>query len=100
MSDIKFVDGLMVKDKHEKAPDFVKCHISIKRKELIAWLSSESDEWINLDVKRSKGGKLYAEVNTWKPENRQEPAPASGEPAGGFDDDDIPFSNYQYRTIA
>lgn len=30
-SDIEFVDGLIVKAPHERAPDFVKASISIKR---------------------------------------------------------------------
>ena len=34
MSDTpEFVDGLIVKAPHERAPDFVKCQISIKRKD-------------------------------------------------------------------
>lgn len=85
MSDTEFVDGLIMKDRHEKAPDFVKCHISIKRKELIAWLHNKPDEWINLDVRRSKAGKLYAEVNNWKPEQKTSPASNSD-----FTDDDLP----------
>ena len=62
-----FVDGLMAKKPNEKAPDFVKCALSIKREDLIAWLTSQTDEWINVQVKESKGGKWYAEVDTWKP---------------------------------
>tara|TARA_R100000935_G_scaffold15147_1_gene30144 strand:- start:2097 stop:2303 length:207 start_codon:yes stop_codon:yes gene_type:complete len=62
-----FVDGLMAKKPNEKAPDFVKCALSIKREDLIAWLTGQTDEWINVQVKESKGGKWYAEVDTWKP---------------------------------
>ena len=64
-----FVDGLMAKKPNEKAPDFVKCAISIKRADLITWLTGQTDEWINVQVKESKGGKWYAEVDTWKPRN-------------------------------
>ena len=66
MADRQFVDGLIVKPPHERAPDFVKAAISIKREELIAWLGSQSGDWINLDVKESKQGKWYAEVNDYK----------------------------------
>ena len=45
-----FVDGLMAKKPNEKAPDFVKCAISIKRADLITWLTGQT-----------------AEVDTWKP---------------------------------
>ena len=36
-----FVNGLMAKKPNEKAPDFVKCNLSIKRVELISWLSEK-----------------------------------------------------------
>ena len=62
-----FVNGLMAKKPNEKAPDWVKCNLSIKREELAAWLTSQTDEWINVQVWESKGGKWYAEVDTWKP---------------------------------
>ncbi len=93
MSDIKFVDGLIVKAPHEKAPDFVKAAISIKRSELISWLSTQTDDWINLDVKESKAGKWYAAVNDFKPSKQdvtaQQSQPQSA-PANDFDQD-IPF---------
>ena len=69
MVDKVFVDGLMAKKPNEKAPEWVKCKISIKREELAAWLTGQSDEWINVQVCESKGGKWYAEVDTWKPTN-------------------------------
>ena len=62
-----FVDGLMAKKPNETAPDFVKCALSIKRTDLIAWLTGQKEDWINVQVKESKGGKWYAEVDTWKP---------------------------------
>jgi len=98
--DIKFVDGLIVKAPHEKAPDFVKCAISIKRSELISWLTLQEGDWINLDVKESRAGKWYAAVNDFKPESRQDvtaaqqPAQTQGQPKEGPDNDfsdDIPF---------
>jgi len=85
MSDKQFVDGLMIKHPHEKAPDFVKFKISIRRKELGNWLRARDDEWINIDVKESKGGNLYAEVDTWKPQQQAESAPKED-----FSDD-LPF---------
>lgn len=69
----EFVDGLIVKPPHEKAPDFVKCSISIKRKDLGNWLRGKSDDWINLDVKVAKSGKWYAEINNWKPKQDSKP---------------------------
>jgi len=91
MSEKEFVDGLIVKSPREGAPDFVKMAISIKRKDLGNWLRSKDDEWINIDVKESKGGKWYAEVNTWKPEQQSATQSTPATPHQDFPDDDIPF---------
>ena len=95
MSEKEFVNGLIVKAPHENAPDFVKCKISIKRKDLGNWLREKSEDWINVDVKVSQEGKWYAEVDTWKP-NPDAATPAKEAAAGGNGsvnefDDDIPF---------
>ena len=68
MSDIEFIEGLIVKAPNPKAPEFVKASISIKREALIAWLQSREGEWINGDIKVSNGGKWYCAVNQWKPD--------------------------------
>jgi hypothetical protein len=84
MSDIKFID--------DRAPDFVKAKLSIKRQELIAWLEGQDGDWINADIKVSRGGKWYVAVDDWKPERQQEPERRgpSVEPPADFDSD-IPF---------
>ncbi len=102
MSDKEFVDGLLVKAPNEKAPDFVKCSISIKRKDLGNWLRARDEEWINIDVKVAKSGKWYAEVNNWKPKKSQDSPQqtttsnvtavvASSANVTNEFDDDIPF---------
>jgi hypothetical protein len=93
--EIEFVDGLIVKAPHEKAPDFVKACISIKVEDLGKWLREKykaGNEWVNIDVNESKGGKWYAKVSTFKPKEKEAAVPEK--PAGKFDDmaDDIPFS--------
>lgn len=65
--DKEFVDGLIVKTPNEKAPQWVKANISIKREELIDWLQKKQGDWINLQMKESKNGGLYVEVDNWKP---------------------------------
>lgn len=92
MSDIEFVDGLIVKAPHAKAPEFVKGSISIKRKDLGNWLRGKDDEWINLVIKESKGGKWYAAVDTWKPKQPKD-YPTEQAAGGGFNDD-IPFDQH------
>ena len=93
--DIEFVEGLIVKAPKDGAPDFVKMSISIKRADLGNWLRAKDDDWINIDVKESKGGKWYCAVNTWKPEGGQptQSAPKQGQ-QNQVDpnfDDEIPF---------
>ncbi len=88
--EIEFPKGFIVKAPRDNAPDFVKASISIKREELIEWLSSKEGDWINLDVKEAKSGHWYASVNTFKPK-QQETKPGANVPAADYDSDDIPF---------
>jgi hypothetical protein len=66
------IKGLFAKDKHEKAPDFVKCDISIKRLDLLEFLTTRNEEWINCQLLRSKDGKLYIAENDYKPEKKKD----------------------------
>jgi len=87
-NNLEFPDGLIYKLPREGAPDFVKGSLSLKRADLVKWLSGKSDEWINLDLKVGKSGKAYAAINTWKPDN------ASAVPTVQVDTsakDDLPF---------
>jgi hypothetical protein len=86
--EIEFPNGLIVKAPRDGAPDFVKAAISIKIADLTAWLAEREGEWVNLDVKESKGGRWYASVNTYKP--KQETKPGANVPAGEYDDT-MPF---------
>ena len=99
----EFVSGLIVKAPHENAPDYVKAKLSIKREELIGWLQTRNEEWVNADVKVSQSGKWYAAVDNWKPNGsssgprggapaRERPAKATDAAADDFvDDERIPF---------
>ena len=69
MAEKQFVNGIRFKEVNENVPDWIKMKFSINRLQLLEWLQNESDEWIEIDVKESKAGKLYCEVNTWKPDN-------------------------------
>jgi hypothetical protein len=102
--EIEFVNGLIVKKPHEKAPDFVKASISIKVADLGMWLREKhkaGEEWVNVDVKESRGGKWYAAVSTFKPKEKQEQQKKGG---NSFADmpDDIPFQDpykFTWRTV-
>ena len=89
-NNLEFPDGLIFKLPRENAPDFVKGSISIKRAELVKWLSGKSDEWINLDLKVGQSGKSYASVNTWKPDNAST-VPIVNVSAKTDPADDLPF---------
>lgn len=98
--DNKFIPGLFVKAPHERAPDFIKASLSIKVKDLGNFLrekNSAGEEWVNIDVKESMGGKWYAAINDFKPEKQeqrqeqQRPQQPSDTAAPEDFDDDIPF---------
>lgn len=89
--EIEFVNGLLVKAPNPKAPDYVKAQIAIKVEDLGVWLRAKhkaGEQWVNIDVKESKGGKWYAAVSNFKPTKQ-----AKGSPADKFNDmaDDVPF---------
>jgi len=65
----KYPKGLFAKKPHEKAPQFIKGKLSIKRDEFINWLQTQDTEWVNFDVKEGQDGKYYVQVDTWKPNN-------------------------------
>lgn len=91
--DIEFVDGLIVKAPHPQAPSFVKASISIKVEDLGKWLREKykaGNEWVNIDVKESKGGKWYAALSTFKPKAKEEAKPARTGFAADMPDD-IPW---------
>lgn len=75
MSDQKekvFAEGFMFKRK-DTAPEFVIGSQSIKVDEAIAFLQlHQKNGWVNLDLKKSKGGKYYYELDTWEPKQKEE----------------------------
>lgn len=80
--EIEFVDGLIAKAPHPKAPDFVKAQLAIKVEDLGKWLREKykaGEEWVNIDVRAAKSGKWYAAVSNFKPKKN------------GGEDSEIPF---------
>lgn len=93
-NDLEFVDGLIVKAPHEKAPDFVKATISIKVADLGVWLREKhkaGEEWVNIDVKEAKSGKWYAAVSTYKKDAAPKDSRAAPQREPAKDDSDSPF---------
>ncbi len=67
MNGKEFPKGIYIKKPHEKAPDFVLGKLSIKVADAISYLKTKQGEWLNLDMKQSKDGKWYLEVDNWIP---------------------------------
>ena len=94
--DIQFVNGLSVKVRNEKAPNYVLANGSINCEQMAEWLQGKTG-WINWQAKLSKAGKPYVAVDTWKPSGNREPAqrqeskPAQHADVGGFIGSEIPF---------
>lgn len=86
-----FVKGLFVKAPRDNAPDFVKGSIVIKVDDLRSYLNEFCEDWINLDIKVSREGKWYCQINDWKPKGSDKPQSRTLDT--GYDDfsDDIPF---------
>ena len=63
-----FADGLFFKERNPKAPSFIKGQISVSVDKFVDFLSKvEHDRgWVNFDMKESKGGKIYFELNMYK----------------------------------
>ena len=76
------VQGMYAK-RNEKAPDFVICGLSIKVSEFAKFVKEHAkDDFLNIDILRSKEGKPYAVKNTFEPK-KQEQAQVK--------DDNMPF---------
>lgn len=67
-----FPQGIIFKKPREVAPDFIKGRLSVLKNEFIAYLQGldATDDWANFDLKLSKGGNLYLDLNDFKPEPR------------------------------
>jgi len=97
MADTVFIKGMIVKKPSEKAPDFIKANISFKVDEIVQFLQEHAKNgWVNVQVKESKGGKYYAQVDTWErktteAEDREYDRKADAEGSEEITPDDIPY---------
>ena len=95
MADITFVDGLIPK-RNDNAPDYAICKLAIKKSELIPFLEQQSGDWVNVEVMRSKAGKLYTKIDTFEPDQEEVAkqgianAHEAAQPSEEFEDD-LPF---------
>ncbi len=88
-----FADGMRFERPGEKVPEWIKGKISINAPKFIEFLQKYQNEkgWLNLDLKESKQGTLYVELNTYKPGQTQTKSqPNNGEITEG-DDNLVPY---------
>lgn len=73
MADKTFAEGIYFQ-KREKAPEWIVGSLSFKVPEAIAFLEKHRNNggYVNIDIKESKGGKYYCELNTYTPGNKSE----------------------------
>jgi hypothetical protein len=98
MSEPIFVNGLIFKDPHENAPEFVKGRLSIQVNDFMDFISKhQSNGWVNITMKRAKSGKMYFELDTWKPQNQtQQPPIVAQTPVTSPTVDDVSIENIPY----
>ena len=86
-------DGIRCFPKHDNAPDFVIASMVITPNDLITWLKANESllteyngkKQIRLQVLKSKDGKPYCAVDTYKAE------PKASNQSGDKDDQKLPF---------
>ena len=96
-----FIAGMIVKRPPDAAPDFIKLNVSWKLSEFMEFAKAHHrDGWLNAQLKVSKAGNMYMELDTFTPTKKeeydfgmQEAKQAAAPPADDFslDDDPIPF---------
>jgi len=63
----QFLNGLYVNQSPPNL-DWLVCKIGIDVPQLLSTLQNSNEDRINLDLKRKDDGSVYAEINTWKPD--------------------------------
>lgn len=73
----QFPAGIYFDRPRENAPEFVKGRISLQKDQLTEYMAKHANEkgYVNLDLLKSKEGKLYLKLNDWNPEEKKEETP-------------------------
>jgi hypothetical protein len=74
MTDKIFADGLFFKKPSEKAPSFIIGNLSVNVEKFTKFIQEQQTErgWVNLDIKESRNGTIYVELNTYKREEKSD----------------------------
>jgi hypothetical protein len=71
--EIIFPDGFIVK-RNPNAPEWVIANVSIKVDEFTKFLAENDKKgWVNIEIKLSKEGKPYGQLDTWEPNKDEAP---------------------------
>ena len=72
----EYIAGLRAFPKHQNAPDFVLCDLSLEREVLHKWLAEnhKGEKYIKAQVLMSREGAPYVKVNNYKPQAQQPPS--------------------------
>lgn len=74
--EVVFADGFIAKRK-DNAKDFLIVNLALKVDEAVAFIEKNAKgDWINLEVKRARNGKLYVALDTFVP-TKAEPVKAA-----------------------
>lgn len=85
-------EGLFFKEKRQNAPEFVIGGFSIKIDQFSKFVKDHKDgEYLNFQVLKSKQGKPYIVLDTWKPNRDQSPEDIHVHDDSKIDTSDLPF---------
>ena len=83
-------EGLFFKEKHQNAPEFVIGGLSIKIDQFAKFVKDNKDgDYLNFQILKSKAGKPYIVVDTWKPEKKQDNSKMNYAPKMNLQDDGV-----------
>ncbi|MDZ4231641.1 MAG: hypothetical protein U1C72_00105 [Candidatus Pacearchaeota archaeon] len=93
---ITFVEGLRIYEPRENAPDFIVFNFQAFVDDLVKFLQENKDEkgQVRFDLKKSKGGKLYLSLNTYRSQGepeKQDTGSFVGPPEDEIDIANVPF---------
>jgi hypothetical protein len=96
MAEKEFPKGIRFDLPKAGAPEFIRGRISINVEEFVPYVQSKVNErgWVNFDIKKGKeSGKLYLDLNDWKPKTTEPQVSTEKEPYNpdGIDPENIPF---------
>lgn len=79
MVEAVFAEGISVFQPREGAPEFVIGDLVVDVNTLVNWVKNNkqhlgTDKKLRMVIKKSREGKVYADVNTFKPQKQAAPA--------------------------